>query len=127
VLILLDSSRLGRARATVDGLGVKLHHFQPSGRKIWTVVGKECDFLVDFDPRDKRKFYCACNDFYFRVLSTKVPECYHILAYKLATQEGMYEVINFSDEEFTAFLKALTSDNLKCLSFQPDVKEELLP
>lgn len=121
------SNRIGRARATVESLGVKLHRFEPSGRTIWTVVGRQCDFLVDFDPQYQRRFYCACNDFYFRVLSTKVPECYHILACKIASEEQMYEVINFSDEEFPSFLKAVVAENFKCISFQRDAKAELQP
>lgn len=118
---------MARARATVESLGVKLQRFRPSERMIWTVVGRECDFLVDFDPKGGRRSYCSCSDFYFRVLSTKIPECYHILACKIALQEKMYEVINFSDEEFPSFLKAIVSDNLNCINFQQGARAEPLP
>ncbi len=95
-----------------------MHRFHPSGRSIWTVVGRECDFLVDFAPHDETKLYCACSDFYYRVLGTKISECYHLLACKMAVEEEMYAVVNFSDEEFPTFLKALISDNFKAISDQ---------
>jgi len=108
---LASSKRLTKARAVVDHQGVKLHRFHPSGRSIWTVVGRECDFLVDVDAADPSKVYCACGDFYYRVLSSKVAECYHLLALKIALKEELYAVVNFSDEEYPQFLRALVSDD----------------
>lgn len=90
-------------------MGVKLHRFLPSGTCIWTVVGSESDFLVD-PAMAGRKAYCSCDDFYFRVSSGKVAECYHLIALKRAMQEGMYSVTEFSDEEMRGFLEALVSD-----------------
>ncbi len=94
----------------VERLAVKLHKFQPSGIAIWTVVGSERDFLVDFG-RQNSKPYCSCNDFHFRVLSGRVPECYHLLAARTAAENEMYSAIEFSDEEFVGFVRALISDN----------------
>ncbi len=122
-----DSSRLGKARAVVDSQGVKLHKFHPSGKKIWTVVGRECDFLVDVDPKDETKLYCACGDFYYRVLSTKVSECYHLLALKIALREELYVVVNFHDDEYPQFLKALVSDDFRAISSPRAGKAEPLP
>jgi predicted nucleic acid-binding Zn finger protein len=90
-------------------------------------VGREGDFLVDFDLRDDSKIYCACSDFYYRVLSTKVSECYHLLACRLALKEEAHVVINFSDEEFAPFLKALLSDNYRAITFPRAGTAEPLP
>ncbi len=121
------SNRLSKARAVVDNQGVKLHRFHPSGKSIWTVVGRECDFLVDVDPKDASKVYCACGDFYYRVLSEKVPECYHLIALKIALKEELYAVVNFSDEEYPRFLRALLSDNFRAISSPRSAKAEPLP
>jgi len=122
-----DSPRLSKAQAVVDSQGVKLHRFLPSGRTIWTVVGRECDFLVDIDPEDETKLYCACSDFYYRVLSTKVSECYHLLAYKIALKQELYVTVNFSDEEYPQFLRALVADDFKAITSRKAGKEEPLP
>jgi predicted nucleic acid-binding Zn finger protein len=122
-----NSSRLVKARAVVDSQGVKLHKFNPSGKTIWTVVGRECDFLVDVDPKDEAKLYCACSDFYYRVLSTKVSECYHLLALKIALKEELYAVVNFNDDEYPGFLRALVSDDFRAISSPRAGKAEPLP
>jgi predicted nucleic acid-binding Zn finger protein len=96
-----------KARKVVENLAVKLHKFQPSGIAVWTVVGSDRDFLVHFQTQ---KPYCSCNDFHFRVLSGHVPECYHLLAAKTAAANEMYSVVEFSDDEFSGFMKALVSD-----------------
>ncbi len=105
-----DTGRIGRASKAVEGQRVKLHRFLPSGRTIWTVVGTESDSLVDFDPEGDRKPYCSCGDFYFRVLSGKIPECYHLVAAKKAIKEGMYSIVEFRDDELLGFIRALVSD-----------------
>ncbi|MDG7001916.1 MAG: hypothetical protein JRN15_22690 [Nitrososphaerota archaeon] len=105
-----EVGRQSKIQRVVDGLGVKLHRFSPSGTEIWTVVGSECDFLVDFIPKMNRNVYCACYDFHFRVTSGKVTECYHLAAARTALREGMYSVIEFNDEEMVGFLEALLGD-----------------
>ncbi len=109
----MESIRVRKARDVVESQSVKLHRFLPSGRTIWTVVGRDCDFLVDLDLESQDKSYCSCSDFYFRVLSERIPECYHLLAVKIAMKEEMYSVIDFSDEEFARFLRALVKDNFQ--------------
>lgn len=120
-----ESSRMTKARAVVAGQGVKLHRFFPSGRTILTVVGRECEFLVDYDPGET-KYFCACGDFYYRVLSERVSECYHLLACKIAFSEQLYVVVNFKDEELPAFMKALVSDIFGSLSISKSGKREPL-
>ena len=100
----------------VENQGVKLHHFTPSGRSVLTVVGTDTDHLVDYDPNSPSKSYCSCDDFHFRVLSGSVPECYHLLAAKEALREGIYSVIEFSDDELPGFMKALITDVFRHLS-----------
>jgi len=114
-----ESSRTRKARAVVEDEGVKLHKFHPSGKIIWTVAGRECDFLVDFLPEDPAKIYCACGDFYYRVLSTKIPECYHLLACKIAFREQLYIVLDHDDEELPDFLKKLVADNFRSINSSP--------
>jgi predicted nucleic acid-binding Zn finger protein len=105
-----NSPRWARAQKLVENQSVKLHTFEPSGRRIWTVVGKEGDFLIDYERDSERPPYCSCDDFHFRVLSGKVPECYHLIAVKRAIEEGKYAVIEFADGEYEPFLKALLAD-----------------
>ena len=40
-----------RVDNTVNSGGVKLHIFQPSGRKLWTVVGKDNEQWADLRSR----------------------------------------------------------------------------
>ncbi len=102
-----QSSRWLKAQKLLENQSVKLHTFSPSGRRVWTVVGTEGDFLVDFD--NERPF-CSCDDFHFRVLGGKIPECYHLIAARKAVEEGQYADVEFSDEEFAPFLRALVKD-----------------
>ena len=48
-----------RVESLVSEGRVKLHIFEPSQRKIWTVVGKGEEHWIDPDSR-----YCACPGFY---------------------------------------------------------------
>jgi predicted nucleic acid-binding Zn finger protein len=106
----IESVRIRKARGVVESQAVKLHRFLPSGRTIWTVVGKDCDFIVDIDLENPDRLYCSCSDFYFRVLSQKIPECYHLLALEMALKEELFSVIDFNDGEFPEFLRALVKD-----------------
>ena len=90
--------------AVVSGKGVKLHHFEPSNRKVWTVVGKENEHWLDPDLG-----FCSCEDYYFNTLNGG-SECYHLKSVKIAKQQIKVEVIRFSDDEFASFMSALISD-----------------
>jgi predicted nucleic acid-binding Zn finger protein len=104
------ANRQSKATKVVENQGVKLHRFLPSGRTVWTVVGSETDLLVAFDPEGKRKEYCSCDDFHFRVLGGRIPECYHLLAAKQAFRQDLYSVVEFNDDEMADFMKALVGD-----------------
>ncbi len=93
-----------RVEVLVSEKRVKLHVFEPSQRKIWTVVGKGEEHWVD--PIGK---YCSCPGFYFGKLSGKTT-CYHLDSVRLAQNKNKVEEIIFSDDEFPAFLFGLISD-----------------
>ncbi len=80
---------------------VKLHVFEPSNRKIWTVVGKGEEHWLDpeFD-------YCSCQAYYFGKLKGK-KSCYHLESVKIAKEENDIEIVKFSDEEYVDFVKGL--------------------
>ena len=46
---------------------IKLHIFEPSNRKIWTVVGTEKEYWLD-----PYLDFCSCPGYYFN------NECYHL-------------------------------------------------
>jgi len=83
---------------------IKLHVFEPSGRKIWTVVGKGKEHWLDPDLN-----FCSCENYYFNTLNGG-KECYHLEATKIAKTKNQVNTVTFSDEEYTNFMKALISD-----------------
>lgn len=98
------SKDFDRIESIVSEKRVKLHVFEPSQRKIWTVVGKGEEHWIDPDCS-----YCACPGFYFGKLNGK-STCYHLDSAALAKQENSIEKIIFSDDEFSDFLLGLLSD-----------------
>lgn len=96
-----DSDRI---EVLVSEKRVKLHVFEPSQRKIWTVVGKGEEHWIDPDAD-----YCSCPGFYFGQLNGK-KICYHLESARLAKKENKIEQIIFSDDEFSNFLSGLISD-----------------
>lgn len=82
---------------------VKLHLFLPSGKKLWTVVGKEGEYWVDPELS-----FCSCKDYYFATLSGGEP-CYHIKSAKKAMGEGI-KAFEFSDDDYPGFLQALAAE-----------------
>ena len=93
-----------RVEVLVSEKRVKLHVFEPSEKKIWTVVGKGEEHWVDPDEN-----YCSCPGFYFAKLNGK-PNCYHLECMDLAQQENKVETIIFSDDEFPDFVKGLIDE-----------------
>jgi len=94
-------TRRGNVDHIVSGRGVKLHNFEPSGRKIWTVVGKENEHWLDPDLG-----FCSCEDYYYNAME-KQGECYHLRAVKVAKEQDKVEVVVFADSEFEGFVAAL--------------------
>ena len=93
-----------KVESIVSEKRVKLHIFEPSQRKIWTVVGKEKEYWIDPDGS-----YCSCPGFYFGKLNGKTT-CYHLESLGIAQRENKIETIVFSDEEFSDFLSGLLFD-----------------
>ena len=93
-----------RVESLVSEKRVKLHIFEPSQRKIWTVVGKKNEHWIDPDAG-----YCSCPGYYFGKLNGKTA-CYHLESAELAQRENKIEKIIFADEEFSDFLSGLLSD-----------------
>jgi predicted nucleic acid-binding Zn finger protein len=105
-----DLSRLDRARKVIEGEGVKMNRFSPSGICIWTVTGRDCSYIVDCVPPTPKKPYCTCDDFHYRVLSGRSEECYHLVAAKKAIEEEMYSVVELEDQQYPKFMKTLIRD-----------------
>jgi predicted nucleic acid-binding Zn finger protein len=84
---------------------VKKHVFLPSGRYIYTVVGRNGDEFVD-----PEKGFCSCESYFYGVLSAKVSYCYHILSFKIADESKLVEEIRFDDEECDTFMRLLVLD-----------------
>ena len=83
---------------------IKLHIFQPSQRKIWTVVGVGEEYWLDPNLE-----YCSCPGYYFGKLNGK-KSCYHLESLQLAEKENKVETIIFSDDEFEDFISGIISD-----------------
>ena len=94
----------GNVESIVSTNGVKLHLFEPSNRKIWTVVGKDNEHWLDLDLR-----YCSCEDYYYNAMETG-RQCYHLQAVQSALSQDKVETIKFQDSEFESFISALVQD-----------------
>ena len=98
-----------KIESVVSQKRVKLHVFEPSQRKIWTVVGVSGEYWVD--PESE---YCSCPGYYFGKLNGK-NTCYHLDSIRLADRENKFETISFSDDEFGYFIEGLISDMLQII------------
>ncbi len=94
----------GNIDAIVSSNGVKLHHFEPSKREIWTVVGKDNEHWLDPEIN-----FCSCEDYFYNCLSSD-GQCYHIKAVEVAKEQNMVEIIRFSDTEFELFISSLVDE-----------------
>lgn len=111
-----EIERWDKAIKVVESEGVRLYRFLPSGLQIWTVVGRECEYLVHPPKSNLEKPYCACDDFHYRVLSAKTEECYHLIAVKKAITEERYTVVEMQDKEFQGFVRRLLSSIFQNIS-----------
>ncbi len=103
-------AKLDRAIDTVLRAGVKECRFHPSGRKLFTVVGRLGDEFID-----PRKPYCSCSNFFFGFLEGKEGVCYHLLGFEIASKLGKVDVIDFDDEEYISYLTAVVGDVFETL------------
>jgi len=92
--------RFDRALKALEEMRVKKYIFEPSGRTLWIVVGKEREYEVLPDA-----WFCSCNDFYYRVLSGEVKLCYHLISQKLAEALGKYETVRENDRFYRRLME----------------------
>jgi len=102
-----------KAIETVLSGSVKRHIFSPSGRVIYTVVGRDNEEFID-----PGRPFCSCNNFFFKVLSGEAELCYHLLSYGMASESKNLDTISFSDEEYAPLLSAISRDILENLREQ---------
>ena len=79
---------------------VKKYVFQPSGRVQWIVAGEGRDYLIYGAVG-----YCSCEDFYQAVMGGRVEVCKHLIAWKLAANLNLFDVIQEEDENYIARLE----------------------
>ncbi|MDI1495361.1 MAG: hypothetical protein K8823_669 [Cenarchaeum symbiont of Oopsacas minuta] len=85
-----------KAKIAVRDGRVKLHIFEPSGRQIWTVVGKTGEYWVDKDTG-----YCSCDAHFFSKISNK-PRCYHEESVRMAGTN--VQITTLLDIQYGTFL-----------------------
>lgn len=88
--------RLQHALNIIEKGAVKRYKFKPSGRIIWEVKGRTSSYQIM-----TRTYFCNCDDYYFRVMSSKKQLCYHIIAQKLAFALGKFENEERSDRDYS--------------------------
>ena len=81
-----------------------MHVFEPSNRRLWTVVGKNKEHWVDPDSA-----YCSCPAFYFGKTRGK-GKCYHLESVILARKKDRVEKIIFADDEFDSFVHGIVEN-----------------
>ncbi|MGQ9641237.1 MAG: hypothetical protein ACUVUF_03825 [Candidatus Bathycorpusculaceae bacterium] len=91
--------RFTKAFETLKENRVKKYIFNPSGKTVWIVVGKEREYLIMPEAE-----FCMCDDFYFRVLDKEAHLCYHLIAQKIAKSLAWYETIEESDELYNSLM-----------------------
>jgi len=84
---------------------VKKYTFDPSGRTLWIVVGKETEYIVHPEVS-----FCSCDAFYFFVLGEKTKFCYHIIAQAVAEALGWYDVVKENDCMFDVLISEWRGD-----------------
>ena len=90
-----------RIRRIVRRGGVKLHVFEPSGRRVWTVVGDGDEHWVDLDLG-----YCSCPAFHYGLLRGSAG-CYHLDAATAASSTRRHATVMLSDDEYVGFVTGL--------------------
>ncbi len=108
--------RVAKAKEALDEGRVKRYTFQPSGRIVWIVIGKQRDYLV-MPAID----YCSCYDFFFQFDRGHV--CYHIIAQKLAEATGKFDTFEDDDQFYTVLIKEWKAPDMR----KPTKREDSSP
>ena len=93
------ASQLKKIDSLLSEKRIKLHIFEPSDRKVWTVVGTDMEYWFDPDLG-----FCSCPGYYFN------NECYHLDNFQLAMSQNQIESTVFSDDEYGSFIGSLLSE-----------------
>ena len=93
------ASQLKKIDSLLSEKRITLHIFEPSDRKIWTVVGADKEYWFDPDLD-----FCSCPGYYFN------NECYHLDNFPLAMSQNQIESTIFSDDEYGPFIGSLLSE-----------------
>lgn len=109
--------RLEKALEALKERRVKRYVFQPSGRIVWIVVGKEREYFVM--PAAE---YCTCDDFYFQFHQGHL--CYHIIAQKLAEATCQYDSIEDDDQLFDVLIKEWRATDVRVAKRHESSAEE---
>jgi len=96
-LFKLFSKRFENAMNLVDKNRVKKYMFKPSGRVIWTVLGRKGEYQVIPETN-----FCNCDDYYFRVIDREKTLCYHIIAQRFAEALGRYTIKKLPDRAYSS-------------------------
>jgi len=96
-LLKLFSKRFENAMTLVDKNRVKKYMFKPSGRVIWTVLGRKGEYQVIPETN-----FCNCDDYYFRVIDREKTLCYHIIAQRFAEALGRYTIQKLPDRAYSS-------------------------
>lgn len=100
-----STNQFKKAIDVVVSGGAKKHVFLPSGRSIYTIVGRNGDEFIDPD-----KSFCSCESHFYSGSGGKSSHCYHILSYEIANEAGFVDEISLDDEEYDTFLRLLMQD-----------------
>ena len=92
-------SQLKKIDSLLSEKRIKLHTFEPSNRKIWTVVGTDKEYWFDPDLD-----FCSCPGYYFN------NKCYHLDHFPLAMSQNKIESTTFSDDEYESFIGVLLAE-----------------
>ncbi len=92
--------RFTKAWDTIKEERVKRYVFNPSGRIVWIVVGREREYQIIPEAG-----FCSCDDFYFRVMDREANICYHLIAQKIASTLELYDSIEEEDRLYNCLME----------------------
>jgi predicted nucleic acid-binding Zn finger protein len=93
-------SRFTKAWELLKEKRVKKYVFNPSGRVMWIVVGKEREYIIY-----PAVGYCQCDDFFFAVMDGKALACQHLIAQRLAQELSDHDVVEAEDRLFHSLME----------------------
>jgi len=93
-------SRFTKAWDSIKEERVKKYVFNPSGRIVWIVVGREREYQIM-----PAAAFCSCDDFYFRVMDREANICYHLIAQKIAEALERYDKVEEEDRLYECLME----------------------